>query len=95
MGCCFKFGPEHNRALRAQLPYRLVLPVRIVVLASLAASSTYILLHLRTLSALVVPGLLLHLVVAARALTECRRSVHAHRHWQELERRLEEEEEER
>lgn len=78
MGCCYNLGPEHNPSLRTLLPYRLVLPVRIMVLASLVASSTYTLLHLHTLSALAVLGLLTHLVIAARALSECRKSARVH-----------------
>jgi len=84
MGCCYKLGPEHNPYRQALLPRRLVLPVRLVVLASLIASSVYILRHLRDLSPLALLGLFFHLIIAARALGECRKSVRVHQALAEL-----------
>jgi len=70
------------------LPKRLVLPVRIIVLASLVASSLFILRHLRDLSAMVILGLFFHLVIAARALSECKKSINYHRLMDEFEQKI-------
>ncbi|MDH4320135.1 MAG: hypothetical protein OEV73_01410 [Desulfobulbaceae bacterium] len=78
MGCCYKLGPA-PRKQNAILPKHYVLPVRIVILVSLAATSTYALFHLTTLSPLFLLGFTLHLTIAARALSECRKSVAYHR----------------
>ncbi|MDH5297986.1 MAG: hypothetical protein OEV91_03115 [Desulfobulbaceae bacterium] len=85
MGCCYKLGPENNPYRHTILPKNLVLPIRIVVLASLAASSTYILRHFHALSPLILLGLLFHLVIVARLLGECRKSVRHHQLLAEIE----------
>ena len=85
MGCCHEPPHLHHRSV---LPERYVLPIRIVVLASLAASSLYILTHLRGMSPLLLAGLFFHLLVATRALNECRRSVHFHRLQKEFDRKI-------
>lgn len=85
MGCCYE--PPNSRQ-RSILPIRLVLPVRIIVLASLVASSLYILRHLRDLSAITILGLFFHLVIAARALGECKKSVNYQRLMDEFEQKI-------
>jgi len=84
MGCCYKLGPTPPRQ-GAILPEHYVLPVRIIVLVSLLASSAYALRHLTELSPLFLLGFILHLTIAARALSECRKSVAYHRLLQKFE----------
>jgi len=85
MGCCHE--PPDCR-LRSILPIKLVLPVRIIVLASLIASSLFILRHLRDLSAIAILGLFFHLVIAARALQECKKSVNYQRLMNDFEQKI-------
>ncbi|MDH3360357.1 MAG: hypothetical protein OEL55_05745 [Desulfobulbaceae bacterium] len=70
------------------LPKRYVLPVRIVVLASLLISSLFILTHLHDLSPLLIMGLIFHLFISFRALTECKKSIEYHRLMEEYQRKI-------
>jgi len=85
MGCCHEPPHLHYRSV---LPKRYVLPVRVIVLISLIASSLYILRHIHDLSPTLIIGLFFHLLIAARALSECRKSVHYHQLLAEFEEKI-------
>ena len=85
MGCCYEPPKRHQQSI---LPPKFILPVRIIVLTSLAASSLFILRHLHDLSPILILGLLLHLVIASRALRECKKSVNYHRLLAEFEQKI-------
>ena len=85
MGCCYEPPPQHQRGM---LPQKFILPVRIIVLASLAASSLFILRHWHDLAPFHILGLFFHLLIAARALNDCRRSAHYHKILADFERKI-------
>lgn len=87
MGCCYE-PPNLNP--RSILPIKYVLPVRIIVLASIVAGSIFVLRHLRDLSPVYILGLFFCLLIAARALNECKKSVNYHRLLEEFERKISE-----
>ncbi len=89
MGCCYEPPRCQPRSI---LPKRIVLPIRIIVLVSLVGNCLYTLLHLRDLTALITLILLIHLVISARALSECKKSVHYHHLLDEFERKIAEDE---
>ncbi len=74
MGCCSR-TVKTKPPVPAALPAGLVLPVRIIVGITLLANIAYTLSAFNTLRLSWTLVLILHLVVSANLLSECRRSL--------------------
>lgn len=78
MGCCQKFlkRPPSSRPV---ICLKWVLPLRIVVLISLAAHLCIYLFVIKERAPLLALFVIIHFVIALSLLQECRRSVDYHR----------------
>jgi len=79
MICCRKTGTGPHVRHKTVLCLTWVLPIRIIVLASIFASAIYTVSHMGRLSAVQVVFLLIHLAVSLSLLNECRASVLYHK----------------
>lgn len=82
MGCCQKFLKK-TPSCRSVICLKWVLPLRILVLISLAAHLCIYLFAIKDRATLLTFFVIIHFVIALSLLQECRRSVDYHRHIEE------------
>ncbi len=82
MGCCQKFLKK-STSYRSVICLKWVLPLRIIVLISLAVHLCIYLFVVRERVALLTFFVIIHFIVALSLLQECRRSVEFHDKLQE------------
>ena len=80
MGCCERPSPPKRRFARTMLPKRLILPLRLLVVAGFAASSLFIVLHWHALTATHLLIFFLQLLLSLVVLGECRQSARFYLH---------------
>ena len=79
MGCCRRLMPITRSGTRTVICLQYVAPLRLVTVISIWADVLYALIYLGSLTLPVKLFMLIHIILAACILLECRRSESYHR----------------